>query len=181
MSHTANWKLRSTDTYVWKYEGNTRVPRENPNADFENTMIAHKGDTLIDDCFGFVKVIGQYENGSLLIRKNDGDGEELARTEGHVKASYSNQLVADRKKHFKELAAALASDDGDDSEDGEAPEGEQEVAGADNAGGADMRGGNTTKDTAGQGQAGAQVIAMAIACAVAMHAACHMHCICRCR
>eukprot|EP00965_Chrysotila_dentata_P140973 4660305-Pleurochrysis_carterae.AAC.1 len=62
-------------------------------------------------------------------------------------------LVADRKRHFNELAAALASDDGDDSEHDEAPGGEEEVAGAGNAGGADMRGGNTAKDTAGQGQA----------------------------
>eukprot|EP00965_Chrysotila_dentata_P019247 640658-Pleurochrysis_carterae.AAC.1 len=60
-------------------------------------MIAYVGDIVIDDCFGFIRLMGQYKNGYLLIRKNSGEGEEQHRTGGHVKASFSNKLVADRK------------------------------------------------------------------------------------
>eukprot|EP00965_Chrysotila_dentata_P073197 2418743-Pleurochrysis_carterae.AAC.1 len=68
-------------------------------------MIALVGDTLHDDCFGFVKVMEQYENGSLLIRKNSGQGEEQPSTEGHVRVMFSAKLVADRKQYFEELKA----------------------------------------------------------------------------
>eukprot|EP00965_Chrysotila_dentata_P070936 2344633-Pleurochrysis_carterae.AAC.2 len=94
-------------------------------------MIAYVGDTLIDDCFGFVKVMGHYENSSLLIRKNSGQGEEQPRTEGHVKCSFSKQLVADRKQYFKEDEELQDNSDEEGVEEGEAAQTADGCLGAD--------------------------------------------------
>eukprot|EP00965_Chrysotila_dentata_P158141 5224741-Pleurochrysis_carterae.AAC.2 len=90
-NNTANWKLRSSNKVVWKYEGNTCVPRDNPNADFENSMIAY---------------VGEWASTRTATCSS-------ARTAGKARSS---TLVADRKQYFDELLA-LAADDGESLDD----------------------------------------------------------------
>eukprot|EP00965_Chrysotila_dentata_P166432 5494729-Pleurochrysis_carterae.AAC.4 len=95
MSHTANWKLesaRSSDKFVWKY--NTKETQACP------------GDTLLDDCSGFVKVIGSTATLDSMPATKD-----IRRPRSRT----SSSLIASSTL-IQELAAALAKDDGGNSD-----------------------------------------------------------------
>eukprot|EP00965_Chrysotila_dentata_P155888 5151126-Pleurochrysis_carterae.AAC.1 len=80
-------------------------------------MIAYVGDVLLDDCFNYVKLMGQYENGMLLIRKNSGSGEKVRRSSEHFKVTFSNKLVADCEAYFAKKTAREAEEDTSNAED----------------------------------------------------------------
>lgn len=67
----------------WVYSGECAIPDTNPKATALNSQVAKVGDVLLDDIFDEVTLLGRNQDGSVTIRKADGD--IIDRTTGHLR------------------------------------------------------------------------------------------------